>query len=51
VKEGDDLNAEIGFEIKYGGSVTETGSYFTPRCNDRRVRPLTTGILSLRKRI
>jgi hypothetical protein len=51
VEESVDLNAEIVFEIKNGGSVTETWSEFTPRCNDRPVRQLTNGILSLRRGI
>ena len=51
VEEGVDLNAEIVFEIKYGGAITETWSEFTPRCNDKRVRPRTNDILSLRTEI
>jgi hypothetical protein len=49
-EEGDDLNAEIVFEIKYCGSVTETWSEFMPGCNDQRGRPLTDYISSLPKR-
>jgi hypothetical protein len=51
VGEGVDLNAEIVFEIKNGGSVTETRSEITLRCNDPRVRPLPNDTLSLRKGI
>ena len=49
-EEGDDLDAEIVFEIEDGGSVTETWSEFALRSNARS-RLGTDRILSLRKRI
>ena len=44
-----DLNAEIVFEVKYRGSVSETRSEFTPGRNNRPARPVTHDILSLRR--
>ena len=49
-EEGDDLDAEIVFEIEDGGSVTETWSEFALRSNARS-RLGTDRMLSLRKRI
>lgn len=43
---GDDLNAEIVFEIKYGCAVTEARSEFTERCADLWAGPITTRILA-----
>ena len=51
VGEGTDLNAEIVFEIKYSGSVTEIRFELMLRRGDQRVWPLTKDLLSTRKRI
>src|ERR1700759_50391 len=49
--EGDDLNAEIVFEIKDGGLVTEARSQLTAECDDGRLPSMAGGILSSRKRV
>jgi hypothetical protein len=51
IGKGDDLNAEIVFEIKDGRLVTEAGSKFTAGRGDRRVRLMVERILGLRRRL
>jgi len=49
-EEGDILDAKIVFEIEDGGPVTETGSQFMARTNNRS-RLVVNRTLRLRKRI
>lgn len=50
-RKGDDLNAEIVFEIKDRRPVTQAGNEFTAECGDKRVRLMAQPILGLRKRL
>jgi hypothetical protein len=50
-QEGDDLNAEIVFEIKDCRLVTETGSKFTMWREGRRMCPMIERTLCLRARL
>ena len=47
--EGDDLNAEIVFETKDGGLVTEARSQLTAECDDGRLPSMAGRIQSSRK--
>jgi hypothetical protein len=50
-RKGNDLKAEIVFEIKDRRPVTQAGSEFTAGCGDSQVRLMAQPILGLRKRL